>query len=102
LSADTNALPERGAGNAGKCKVADHPPVSHMVVKNYPVAVILLLPQGYRAQPGKMNCKLCRLCRSAVTQFVKDLDRGIDRIDVVVRSHVAVGIGRKATTAALS
>ena len=52
--ADTNALIKRSAGKCGKCKVADHPPVSHMVIENYPVAVIFIVAAGITAaQPGK-------------------------------------------------
>jgi hypothetical protein len=52
--ANTNALPEGIARKCGKCKIADHPPVSHMVVEDYPVAVIIIVAAGItRTQRGK-------------------------------------------------
>ena len=90
----TDALVERpGAGQrAGKGKIAHHPAISLMIIKDEPIAIVEARTR--RAHQGQEERVIGRSIWSIerITVFVKNLDRTVDRLDIVIRADIAIGV----------
>src|SRR5207247_8520135 len=88
----TDALVERsGAGQrAGKSKIAHHPAISLMIIKDEPIAIVEARTR--RAYQGQEERVVGRSIWAIewVTVFIQNLDRAVDRLDIVIRSDIAI------------
>ena len=83
------------ARKAGEREIADHPPISDLIIHNKWVAIVLVLT--WRAcQVGEERVVRDR-ARQHVPIFVKNRECLIDRFDVVIRADIAIAVGRRAS-----
>src|SRR5207249_1175163 len=86
----TDALVERsGAGQrAGKSKIAHHPAISLMIIKDEPIAIVeARTRRGYQGQEERVVGRSIWAIEW-VTVFIKNLDRAVDRLDIVIRADI--------------
>src|SRR5204863_6568711 len=110
--AATDRVARLGNGNAliewscaGKrsreCEIAGYPPVSNLIVKHEPVAIV----EARTRRPYQSKKKRVVRCSIGaiewVTVFIENLDRAVDRLHVMAGADVAIGVGRQTHTAAL-
>src|SRR4029079_140616 len=90
-----DALPERAAGERGKSEVAYNPAISDRIIKNKRVAIISV---GARraSQPGKERI-VTSWAGQGIAVLVKNLNRFINRFDIMVRADIAIALRRLAT-----
>ena len=82
-------------------EVAHDPAVSQMIVENERISPILVRTRGtYQSRKERIECRAIGPIER-VTTFVEDFDRGVHRVDVVIRTDVSVAVGRLTTASAL-
>ena len=98
-----DALVERSDARqrAGKGKITHHPAVSQMIIKDEPIAVVETRTR--RAYQGQEERVIGRAVGAIerVTIFIKNLDGAIDRLDIMIRADIAIGVGRQTETTTL-
>ena len=102
---NSNALIERPYARKGarEGKIADYPPISLMIVKRKTVALILAQPArrgSHREEQSVVGRAVGAIER--VTIFIKNLDGAIDRLHIMIRTDIAIRIGRQTATPTLA
>src|SRR4029450_11821913 len=100
----TDALVERsGAGaRAGKAKIAHHPAISLMIIKDEPIAIVeARTRRSYQGQEERVVGRSIWAIER-VPILIKNLDRAIDRLDIVIRSDIAIRVRWQTHTTALA
>ena len=96
---DADALIEGGAGEGREGEVADDPAVGHVVVEDDTVAAVDVRAAGRRgAHRGEERIVGYRPGEDVAALSWMRM-RGVDRLHVVVRANIAVGVGRQAAVA---
>src|SRR5439155_3710571 len=93
-----NALIERPI-KRGKSEVADHPAVSKVIVEHIRVSVVEATARR-PSQRGKERV-VCGRARQGVAVFVKNLERDVDRFDVLIRTDISIAVRRRTPAEAL-
>ena len=100
----TDALVEWSGARqrAGKGKIANHPAISHLIIKDEPIAIVEARTR--RACQGQEQRVVGRAVGAIelVSAFIKYLDGAIDRLDIMIRSDIAIGVGRQTATPTLA
>jgi len=101
---DRNALIERPCARkaAGEGKIAHYPSVSLMIVEDITVALILAQAarRGSHCQEqGVVGRSVSAIER--ITALIKNLNRAVNRLDIVIRADIAIGVGRQTGTTTL-
>ena len=101
---NSNTLIERPCARkaARKGKIADHPSISLMVVQHK--TVTLILAQSARRSSHRQEQRVIRRSIGAierVAKFIENLDRAVDRLDIMVWADIAIGVGRQTATTTL-
>src|SRR5216117_3182622 len=92
-----------GAGQrAGKGKIAHHPAIGLMIVKDEPIAIVEARTR--RAYQGQEERVVGRSIGAIewITVFIKNLDRAIDRLDIMIRADIAIGVRWQTETTTLA
>src|SRR5436309_8256732 len=90
-----------GARSPRKGEIAYHPAIGDLIIEGKWVAVVLVVTaRGTISQRGKQRIERGDGAER-VARLIKNSKHGIDRIDVVIRAHVAVAIRRETTAPAL-
>ena len=89
------------ARKPGEREIAYHPAIGKLIIEDKWVAVVLVVAaRGTIAQWGEE-----RIERGSggkrVARLIENSKRGIDRVDVVIRAHIAIAIRRETTAPAL-
>ena len=99
-----DALVERSDARqrAGKGKIAHHPAISHLIIKDEPIAVVEARTR--RAYQGQEERVVGRAIGAVerVTAFIKNLNRAVDRLDIMIRADIAIGVGWQTETTTLA
>src|SRR6266480_653703 len=100
----TDALVEwSGAGQrAGKGKIAHHPAIGLMIIKDEPIAIVeARTRRAYQGQEERVVGRSIGAIER-ITVFIKNLDRAIDRLDIMIRADIAIGVRRQTETTTLA
>jgi hypothetical protein len=76
-----------------KGEICDHPTVLERVIQNYRVTKVVCvaeIPELALAHEGVESKSRDQIS----VGLIENTDRGVDSLDIVIRSHVAVGVGR--------
>src|SRR5205814_1905249 len=90
-----------GARSPRKGEIAYHPAIGDLIIESKWVAVVLVVAaRGTISQRGKQRIEGCDGAEW-VARLIKNSKHGIDRIDVMIRAHIAVAVSREATAPTL-
>src|SRR4029450_11589324 len=100
--ADALVERSRAGERAGKRKIAHHPAISLMIIKNEPIAIVEARTRcAYQGQEERVvGRSIWGIER--ITVFIKNLDRAIDRLDIMIRADIAIGVRGQAETTTLA
>jgi hypothetical protein len=87
---------------AGKGKIAHYPAISQMIVKDKPIAIVeARTRRAYQGQEERVVGGSVGAVEGG-TAFVEYLNRAIDRLDIMIRANIAIGVGRQTKTTTLA
>jgi hypothetical protein len=82
-----------------KGEIAYHPAIGELIIESKWVAIVLVLA-GRPHQGGEKRIERGS-GRERIARLIKNSKRGIDRIDVMIRAHIAIAVRWEATAPAL-
>ncbi len=87
---------------SGKGKITYDPPVGLVIIKNEPITIVESRARSPdQAEEERIIGRSIRAIER-ITVFIEDLDRAVNRLDVMIRANIPIGIRRQTQTTALA
>src|SRR5205823_1735442 len=75
-----------------KSKIAHHPAISLMIIKDEPIAIVeARTRRAYQGQEERVVGRSIGAIER-IPVFIKNLDRTVHRLDIVIRADIAIGV----------
>ena len=87
---------------AGKGKIADDPAISDVIIKDEPIAIVEARARRACQRQEKRVVGRSIWAIERIPVFIKNLDRTIDRLDIVIRADIAIGVRWQTETTTLA